>query len=351
MQKGMELANFLTIDEMMIRYKGSYCPSRQYMPNKPEKWGIKVWCLADSITKFVSNFQFYVGKSQDVDEEAQRARRDSTLAHGVVVDLLDGHKNKGHVVTMDNYFTSVGLFKDLLSKGIYATGTVRSNRVGIPSVLKNKKAYRRSPQGTLVWRMHESHSMSSIMWKDKRLVLILSTHARPIQFPCEFPILIVPCRNGPIREEVQTSLVHFEYTKHMCGVDVADQLRASYSCQNCSHKWWHRVFLFLIDMTIVNMCIMYLDECKNGEHPRTPMTHLQFQTTLCEHLLRGWKRRNRPAVAPSNGYCFPVESTHRLPCVVCKDSSKRVLTMCWRCNKHMCFRKGCFVHYHENLNK
>jgi hypothetical protein len=144
-RRAWKLAKFVTIDKMMIRYKGSYCPSRQYMPNKPEKWGIKVWCLADSITKFVSNFQIYVEKSQDVDEEAQRARRDSTLAHGVVIDLLDGHENKGHVVTMDNYFTSVGLFKDLLSKGIYATGTVHSNRVGIPSVLKNKKAYRRSP--------------------------------------------------------------------------------------------------------------------------------------------------------------------------------------------------------------
>jgi hypothetical protein len=155
----------------MIRYKGSYCPSRQYMPNKPEKWGFKVWCLADSITKFVSNFQIYVGKSQDVDEEAQRACRDSTVAHGVVVDLLDGHEKKVHVVTMDNYFTLVGLFKDLLSKGIYAIGTVCSNRVGIPSVLKNKKAYRNSPQGTLVWRMHESRSMSSLIWKDKRLFL------------------------------------------------------------------------------------------------------------------------------------------------------------------------------------
>jgi hypothetical protein len=35
------LGKFLTIDEMMVRYKGSYCPIRQYMPKKPEKSGIK----------------------------------------------------------------------------------------------------------------------------------------------------------------------------------------------------------------------------------------------------------------------------------------------------------------------
>jgi hypothetical protein len=136
------------------------------------------------------------------------------------------------LVAMDNYFTSVGLFKDLLGRGIYATGTLCSNRIGIPSILKNKKQYRRSLQGTLVWRIHAWRSMSSIMWKDKRLVLILSTYAKPVQLPCKFPVLTVPHHNGTIREEIQTSPVHFEYTKHMRRVDVADQLRASYSCQN-----------------------------------------------------------------------------------------------------------------------
>jgi hypothetical protein len=41
-KKEWSLGKYLTIDEMMIRYKGSYCPARQYMPKKPEKWGIKV---------------------------------------------------------------------------------------------------------------------------------------------------------------------------------------------------------------------------------------------------------------------------------------------------------------------
>jgi hypothetical protein len=34
--RAWNLAKFVTIDKMMIRYKGSYCPSRQYMPNKLE---------------------------------------------------------------------------------------------------------------------------------------------------------------------------------------------------------------------------------------------------------------------------------------------------------------------------
>jgi hypothetical protein len=53
------LGKFLTIDEMMIRYKGTYCPVRQYMPKKPQNWGIKVWCLADSTLRYVYDIDIY----------------------------------------------------------------------------------------------------------------------------------------------------------------------------------------------------------------------------------------------------------------------------------------------------
>ena len=43
----------LKVDEMMIQYKGTYSPICKYMPKKPQKWGLKVWCLACSISKYV----------------------------------------------------------------------------------------------------------------------------------------------------------------------------------------------------------------------------------------------------------------------------------------------------------
>ena len=52
-KKVWKLGKFCTIDKMMIKYKGTYCPLQQYMPQKPQKWGIKVWCLACSVTKLV----------------------------------------------------------------------------------------------------------------------------------------------------------------------------------------------------------------------------------------------------------------------------------------------------------
>jgi hypothetical protein len=62
------------------------------------------------------------------------------------------------------------------------------------------------------------------MWKDKCPVLLISTHANPIGFPC-VPHDEVPRRNGPVREKIPTSPMLVEYTTFMRGVDVADQLR------------------------------------------------------------------------------------------------------------------------------
>ena len=193
---------------------------------------------------------------------------------------------------MDNYFISIPLFEELLAHGIYATGTIRSNQIGLPQQMKNTKKLNRAPQGILVWKMHESRSMACISWKDKRPVILLSIHATPIDVsgaPCS----IVLRRNGAIREEVRTSPIHLKYTTFVKGVDIADQLRASYTCQTRSHKWWHRVFWFLLDTTVVNMYIYYLVVLKQQRVQKPAMMHLQFKIQFCEYLTKNWQRQRR----------------------------------------------------------
>jgi len=46
----------------IIRQKGSYFPSHQYAPITT-KVGMKVWCLIDSKSNFVSNFEIYCRKA------------------------------------------------------------------------------------------------------------------------------------------------------------------------------------------------------------------------------------------------------------------------------------------------
>jgi hypothetical protein len=198
------LGQFVTIDETMVRYKGTYCPARQYMPKKPVKWGVKVWCAADSKSKFIFDFDIYCGKSQATLESRASTTEEQNLAHRVVTQLTTGLENKGHVVVMDNYFTSVGLFRDLERRGIYATGTMRSNRIGLHPDMRKTKEFKRRNHGDLDWFMHESRRMSSILWKDKMPVLLLSTHAPPI-FAGDPQDCTVPRRSGAIRYDIRTS--------------------------------------------------------------------------------------------------------------------------------------------------
>jgi hypothetical protein len=118
------------------------------------------------------------------------ARGELKLTHKIVMKLSRDIEGKEHIIAMDSFFTSVGLFKELAEKAIYATGTLRSNRIGIPSALKNTKAFSRVPQ-------------------DKKLVLLLSTSAIPIGFPY-VPVDTVPRQNGAVREAIPTSFMHVE---------------------------------------------------------------------------------------------------------------------------------------------
>jgi len=53
-----------TIDEMLEGFRGR-CSFLQYIPNKPNKYGIKIQALVDSRTFYTSNMEVYVGTQPD----------------------------------------------------------------------------------------------------------------------------------------------------------------------------------------------------------------------------------------------------------------------------------------------
>ena len=74
---------------------------------------------------------------------------EASATYGVVMNLLHGLEDKGHCIVMENYFYSILLFEDLVRKGIYATWTLHSNRIGLPQNLKNTKSWKRCEQGDI----------------------------------------------------------------------------------------------------------------------------------------------------------------------------------------------------------
>jgi hypothetical protein len=66
----------------------------------------------------------YYRKYEDTKEVACVIWEEAHLAHKVVLDLAVDVQRKGHVNSMDNFFTSVGLFEELALRQIYATKIV-----------------------------------------------------------------------------------------------------------------------------------------------------------------------------------------------------------------------------------
>jgi hypothetical protein len=91
--------------------------------------------------------------------------------------------------------------------------------------LKNTKAWRRCNQEHIEWAMHDSRCFNCVMWKDKCLVLLISTHANPIGFFCK-PCDEVTHWNGPIREKIPNFPMLIKCTTFKTGIDVVDQLQA-----------------------------------------------------------------------------------------------------------------------------
>jgi hypothetical protein len=170
----------LTVDEIMVPYKGRYCNIRQYMMGKPVRFGVKVWALVSSGSRYISNLIVYLGAG-DAREEAELVGADAVLV------ALRGLEHRGHVVFTDNFFTGVSLFTSLLRRGFYATGIVKKVSRGFPPSLAGFPAQHRPPRGTLVVRMHRSREVVAICWQDSKPVWLISTATNPIDPQCVAP--------------------------------------------------------------------------------------------------------------------------------------------------------------------
>ena len=114
------------------------------MPKKPQKWGIKIWYLADAMFQYVCDFDIYSGASHYFLDDENGKMVEGGQGIEVVDNLVSSLAHRGHLVIMDNFFSSIELFEELEKKGIYATRTVCGNRIGLPAFMKNSKTYKKN---------------------------------------------------------------------------------------------------------------------------------------------------------------------------------------------------------------
>ncbi|XP_042911628.1 piggyBac transposable element-derived protein 4-like [Parasteatoda tepidariorum] len=122
----------LTVDEQLFPTKAR-CRFIQYMPNKPDKFGIKFWLAADVDSKYLINGFPYLGKDHQCPPNVP-------LSEYVVLRLISPYENKGRNVTTDNFFTTLKLAEALKSKYTSLVGTVKRSRKEIPVSVKVSKS-------------------------------------------------------------------------------------------------------------------------------------------------------------------------------------------------------------------
>ena len=181
------------------------------MKDKPTKWGIKVFVLADATNGYVKRLQIYTGK--DVSNSSIQVG----LCTKVVLDLVLGLEFSFHLYT-DNYYTSPLLYNHLYNRGINACGTARTNRKHSPSTVSNRGMYKYLSNGPLL----------ACAWVDKRSINLLTTlHvAKP---PSGIPCTVGRRQVDGSQEDVVCPPCLPDYQTFIRGVDRIDQLGSYYN--------------------------------------------------------------------------------------------------------------------------
>ena len=331
------------VDEAMVPYKGR-SSLKQYMPKKPVKRGFKIWVRADSVTGYVSRFQVYSGKEKSSEKG---------LGNRVVKELTADLHHKNHQVYCDNFFSSFQLFSDLLSNGIYACGTIRSNRNGFPPDLVPflKKGFP-SRGDSMTLQSITVPNLTVSVWQDTRVVTVSSTNCQNVPLDSVMRKL----KTGE-RKCYQCPEAITQYNCYMGGVDRNDQLRQYYHVRLKCRKYYKYIYWFTFDVTVSNAFIL---SKTNPEMAALTRTIKDFRTALAKEMLSGYssrKKKGRKPTLPRKQFCsahFPVKGDGRQhPCDLCKISNKRRDTtwLCRECNIYLCHKGNadtdCFLLYHR----
>ncbi|EEC08445.1 conserved hypothetical protein, partial [Ixodes scapularis] len=118
------------IDESTVGFKGRVL-FKWHNPQKPTKWGLRIYVLKDSATGYVSALLPYYGSGAPTHPWLRTT--------GLVDKVLSSVQGTGFHLYIDRYYTSPQLAEELLKLGITTTGTVMTTRKDMPPQLKKKK--------------------------------------------------------------------------------------------------------------------------------------------------------------------------------------------------------------------
>ncbi|XP_030592392.1 piggyBac transposable element-derived protein 4-like [Archocentrus centrarchus] len=260
----------ISVDERMVATKARI-KVKQYMKDKPTKWGLKSFVLAD-VNGYTVDYKLYTGKNN--------ADSGKGLSFDVVTELVKkDYLGSGYVVYCDNFYTSPQLFHHLSQQGFGACGTYRQGRVGVPTTQENA-LNKNSKRGSIRWI--RDGELLFVKWMDTREVSMCTT-VHPV-YTGETVLRWQKDNDGQSqRIPVPRPTAVAEYDKYMGGVDTSDQMFGTNSVHRKTKRWPMTVFQHLLDIAVTNSFIVHKELSKAQQQKE--MIRQAFQEELSAHLL------------------------------------------------------------------
>lgn len=248
----------LSVDEQMCSTKmSSYM--KQYLPNKPKKWGFKFFVLCDT-KGYAYKFEIYTGANEAMRPEEPNLQASANIVVRLVREVP---KFKNYILYFDNYYTTIPLLIHLRTQGILSVGTIRRNRIK-NCKLPEEKTMMKFERGTSQEFVASIYGIdvTSISWKDSKIVNLVSTYigTKP-PFSSITPNESLFVRRFDKKQNKSTTVscpqIVKDYNKNMGGVDLLDSSMSRHKITLKSRKWTNRLFYHLLDMTCINAWILY----------------------------------------------------------------------------------------------
>lgn len=351
-----------SVDELIIPFKGR-STMKQYVKNKPHKWGIKVFAIA-SQSGIIHDFEIYVGKGT-----VKCTNNKLGLSGEIVLRLAEIiPKFKNYKIFCDNWFTSYHLLCELKCKGILAVGTVRSNRL-CGCILEDDKTLAKKGRGSYDEMIDVENNIFACKWYDNRCVFLASSYAA-VQ-----PMDEVSRYSAADKKVVSVSRPNIvkEYNASMGGVDLNDMLVELYRINIKVRRYYLRIIFHIIDVCIVNSWLLYRRHHKQLNLSTKIIPLLNFKVEISHALLSSgqdkMKKRGRPsndvptyqpptkkykiAPRPTDDVRFdsvdhwPLPTADKQRCKNCINYYSQM--KCMKCDLYLCLnqKRNCFLYFHS----
>ncbi|CAG8793476.1 6209_t:CDS:2, partial [Cetraspora pellucida] len=224
----------ISIDEMITRFSGRSMHTVR-IKNKPTSEGYKILSLCNSGYTYSFIFTLHIHNHPEVKQIANLNKVGNNVYHLVSQLPL----NKSFNIYMDNFFSSINLFRHMRNNNFGTYGTVKKNSAHFPKILKiDKKLDWDTLSGVVV------DDVFAVLWMDNGPVTMLTTiheitgnenrveriRHRP-QESSTNATKVCAVFGTASKKALPIPCIIDDYNHHMNGVDKADQLHGYYAIQ------------------------------------------------------------------------------------------------------------------------